>query len=127
MANLNAELHEQSDERARPRSPVTLALAEGRSLINIRATTVPESKNNEDEAVATRSALPGKMSKKQGEDLSEGDKSGDDKAMNEVSKDEASEGVKNDADGLLFSGLYVSVFKLHMKSKRFKFSHLQDV
>ena len=40
MADYNAELQEQSDERARPISPVTLALVEGRSLINICATTV---------------------------------------------------------------------------------------
>ena len=110
-----------------PISPVTLALVEGRSLINIRATTGHESKNKEDKAIATKSALPSKMSKEQGENLSEGDKSGDDKAMNEVSKDETSEGVKDDADGLLFYALYVGVFKLHIKRKRFKLSHLQDV
>ena len=109
MADLNAELHEQSDESARSISPVTLALAEGRSLINTQATTAHECKNKEDEVLATRSALPSKMSKEKGENFSEGDRSvGNYKVMNEVSKNETAGGVKDNADGLIFS---VSVFK----------------
>ena len=74
MADLNAELHEQSDEISI--SPVTLA---------------------------------SKMSKEEGENLSEGDRSvGNNKMMNKVSKDETAEGMKDNADGLMFS---VSVFK----------------
>ena len=73
MADLNAELHEQSDESTRSISPVTLALAEGRSLINTQATSAHEYKNKEDEALATRSALPSKMSKEEGENFTKGD------------------------------------------------------
>ena len=109
MADLNAELHEQSDESTRSISPVTLALAEGRSLINTQATSAHEYKNKEDEALATRSALPSKMSKEEGENFTEGDRSvSNNKVMNEGSKDETAEGVKDNADGFIFS---VSVFK----------------
>ena len=151
MADFNAELQEQSGECVRPISPITLALAEGKSFINNRETTVnngsesdhfsanpdvnnckenkfgAESRyssesnaerdglnatleaNKEGEVLATRYALPNKISKEE-EGLSEGDKSvGDDKAANESSKDDTMEGVKDDADGMIFSRRFVSL------------------
>ena len=50
MADLNAEFQEQPDKAARPISPITLALTEGRALTSMREITFEELSSESDQS-----------------------------------------------------------------------------